>query len=1214
MTTQMPEERRVITVLFADLVGSTAIGERLDPEETRFVVADAIRRIVEAVEAFGGHVKDLAGDGVLAFFGAPVAHEDDAERGILAGLRVTSAIEAYAREVEMAWGISGFGVRVGVNTGPVVLGEIGGGSRVEYAAFGDAVNVAARLQSEADPGTVLVADATRRVVDVRFEWAERRELGLKGRDTAVTASVARRAVAGAAPPASALTTLVGRERELDTLGEAVERVAEGTGGVVLVTGEAGIGKSRLLLELRRRFVELDSPIGSPAWLEGRCVSYGESLSYWPFRDLLRGWIGVDPDDPELRVRLALRRRVTELFADETPEIYPYLGRLLDLALEPEAAARVGELSPEAIQYRTFEVIRTLVARLAARGPVALVIDDLHWADATSLQLAASLLGMTDEAAVLLVFAMRSERDRPAWHVRDQAATEVPHRMTELALAALGADAERRLLDELVGRDTLPPDIERRLLEEAEGNPFFLEELVRSIADAGALRRTDDGWAFDHEVELIVPSTVEQVILARIARLGPDARRVITAAAVLGRTFSLPLLEHVVEGDGVQATLTELQRLDLLRENRRWPQPEYRFKHALIQEAAYGTILMTNRRVLHRRAAEWLEARRAEGGEAPLGLLAHHWLGAEDEEQAIRALTLAGDHARQTWSLDEAVDHYQALLHLLERREERQGMALVLFKLALALHNALRFAEANAAYQRAFELWESPAPPARVDERLRVAALIVPSQPDPPRSYNLGDIRLQMALFDRLVERWPESTIVPSLAEHWEVSDDGLRYRFRLREGLKWSDGQPITASDVEFAVRRNVDPERPAVSAGIYHVIEGGRDFQLRQHKDPARIGVEAIDDRTVEFRLAAPAPYFMSVVNRPDSGPHPRHAIDRHGDAWLAPENQVVSGAFEQVERTAERVELVRRPGYGGARRGNVERVTIAPMTFSQMLEAYRRDELDLLDPRTARLSELNDWERKELILGPPAYLISVAFDFSDPVAGNLDMRRALAHAIDRAALDLAVSGGPHASLSVATGGIVPPALQGHTPEIALRYDPDLARDLVLRSGVDRIRVAVPEVNEEMRLVTDAWAEVLPIAVERVEVSAEQWRRAGSSFDFAPIGPHGWFPGYPDPEYFLRLLLHSDSHDITDRPEQRYRSAAFDDLIERARQERDGPKRLELFHTADRLAVTEDVALIPAFYGRNVYLVKPWVRGWWEFGKSWSSFADLSVDPDARS
>jgi ABC-type transport system substrate-binding protein/class 3 adenylate cyclase len=1207
----MPEERRVITVLFADLVGSTTLAERLDPDETRLIVAEAIRRIVEAVQAYGGYVKDLAGDGVLAFFGAPTAHEDDAERAVLAGLRITAALESYGREVEQAWGVGPLAVRVGVNTGPVVLGPVGGGQRVEYAAFGDAVNVAARLQAAAEPGMVLVAEATRRMVDALYAWDDARELTLKGHEATVRASSVRHPIAGAPRQRghAAQAGLVGRDRELTVLGEAVEGALAGTGSVLLLTGEAGIGKSRLLQELRERFTGASSPVGAPTWIEGRCVSYGESLAYWPFRDMLRSWLEVGADDPELRIRIALRRRTEALFGDRANEIYPYLGTLLELSLEPDALARVAELSPEALQYRTFEVVRTLFARLADDGPLAVVIDDLHWADATSIQLAISLLEVADEAAVMIVVAMRSERDRPSWQFREQAAGRFSHRLRELALEALGTDAERQLLTELVGEGTLPSHLESQILDQAEGNPFFLEELVGSIADAGALVRTEAGWHFDHEVELHVPESVEQVILARIARLHPQTRGVLTAAAVVGRNFGLSLVEHLADLDGeLRPALNELQRLDLVRESRRWPQPEYRFKHALIQEAAYGTIVASNRRSLHRRAAEWLERRRDEGAEPDLGLLAHHWLAAEDEDRAIHFLTLAGDRARERWSLDEAIGSYRALVPLLERRGERQAVALVLFKLALALHTALRFHEANEVYQRAFASWTPPAG-GTPEQTLRMASEGIARQPDPPRSYYLPDIRLQMALFDRLVERWPEATIVPSLAERWEISDDGLRYRFHLRDGLRWSDGVPLTAHDVVFGVRRNLDPDRPAMSVGIFYVLEGGQDYLFRRHADPDRIGVHALDNRTVEFRLAAPAPYFLSVVNRPDAGPQPRHAYERHGDAWLDPENQVVSGAFRQVERTEQIVVLERRSDADTPRSGNVERLEWRNLDTEAQAAAYAADELDLAEPPgRSEDPTLLDLAPQDVLLGPPAYLMSIAFDFGHPLTGNRDVRRALAHAIDREALERLTTG----AHSIATGGIVPPALQGHTPDIAPRFDPDRARQLIAASGVDRsIPLVIGDLGGSDRLeeLVSTWRSTLDLDVRLERIDMEAWRGADDRFAFGPITVHGWFPGYPDPEYFLRLLLHSDSRDITPNPRSRYRSDAFDALIERARQERDGPKRLELFHSADRLAVVEDAALIPLVYGRNTYMVKPWVHGWWEFGKSWTSYADLRIE-----
>ncbi|MBA3737225.1 MAG: AAA family ATPase, partial [Actinobacteria bacterium] len=357
----------------------------------------------------------------------------------------------------------------------------------------------------------------------------------------------------------------------------------------------GIGKTRLTSEFRAVFEEGSALRGRPRWLEGKCVSYGEPMTYWPFRDLVRSWLGVLADEPEMRVRVALRRNVERLFGDRAPELYPYLAAMLGLSLEPDAQERLSELSPEALQYRTFEVVRELLRRLAEDGPVAVALEDLHWADATSLQLLERLLPDTETSALLLILTLRQERDHPAWRLKENAARELPHRTTEVALEALSGDAGLDLLRSLVGSGTLPEDMERRILEHAEGNPFFLEELVRSLADAGSLEREGDTWRFDHEAEVEIPPTVEKVILARIDRLESQPHAVLMAASVLGREFGLPLLE-AVSGDGdVRPSLSSLMRLDLLREARRWPEPEYRFKHALIQEAAYRTLVVDERR-------------------------------------------------------------------------------------------------------------------------------------------------------------------------------------------------------------------------------------------------------------------------------------------------------------------------------------------------------------------------------------------------------------------------------------------------------------------------------------------------------------------------------------------------------------------------------------------------------------------------------------------
>ena len=380
-----------------------------------------------------------------------------------------------------------------------------------------------------------------------------------------------------------------------------------------------------------------------------------------------------------------------------------------------------------------------------------------------------------------------------------------------------------------------------------------------------------------------------------------------------------------------------------------------------------------------------------------------------------------------------------------------------------------------------------------------------------------------------------------------------------------------------------------------------------RRNEDADAIGVRALDDRTVEFRLAAPAPYFMGVMNRPDGGPQPRHAIERDGDAWTAIGSQVVSGAFRIASRTDDLLVLERRPEYEGPRPGNAARLEFVRSDVADAIEPYARDELDLVTVRyTPRLADLVPDVAADATPGAAAWSSYIAFDHSDPVLSNVDLRRALAHAVDRGVLDAEVP----ENFVVARGGIVPPALQGHTPDIVPAFDPDEARACLERSGVGDVRLQiggyVTWVHPFLETVTSMWRDVLGIESEIRPWTIEQASHATKLTELATIYVTGWLPGYADPEYFLRLLFHSDSR----TNEGGFSHAPFDELIERARQERSDRARLELFHEADRMAVAERIAVIPLVYGRSMAFVKPWVRGWWEFGKSSANFADLTIDP----
>ena len=488
------EARRTVTALFADVVGSTPLAETLDPEDFRAVVSEAVSLMATAVEAFGGTVEHVAGDGLLALFGAPRAHEDDAERAVLAGLRLVEDVNERASEMALERSIDPIAVRVGIETGLVVIGPL---ARVELTAMGDSVNTAARLQGQARAGTVLVGGRTRRLVDTAFEWGERRELSLKGKADPVIAVEALRHTERR--HAHAATALVGRERELARGLAALDEAAAGRGGVLAVIGEAGIGKSRLVAELSERWPQL-----APAdalWLDARCVSYGRTLPYLPFRGVL--------SDPGL-----------------VSEAGDLAGALAPLTGTGSHDWTLDAADPAGSRRRSFDAVRALMERRSTRGPLVLALDDAHWADASSVALAEHLLSGLGGLPILLVIAMRPEREGPGSALVGAARSVLGERMRELHLLPLRQDSDRQLLGELVGPAGLPEELERRVLARAEGNPFFLEELVRALTEAGALA--------DEEVEL--PDTIERLVLARIDRLPARTREIARAASVLGRQF------------------------------------------------------------------------------------------------------------------------------------------------------------------------------------------------------------------------------------------------------------------------------------------------------------------------------------------------------------------------------------------------------------------------------------------------------------------------------------------------------------------------------------------------------------------------------------------------------------------------------------------------------------------------------------------------------
>lgn len=693
-------ERRLVTAMFADLVGSTALATRLDAEDVWGVVAEAIARIVSIVEAEGGTVKDLAGDGVMALFGAPESHEDDAERAIRAGLRIARAIETFGATVAARWSVDGLSVRVGVETGPVVVGIVGAGSRTEYGAIGDAVNTAARLQAAAEPGTVLVGDATYRLAAARFGWGEATSLQLKGKAEPVVARRAERALPRRPTTLSATGDpgpFVGREAELAVLGEAAAELTAGRGGVVAVTGPAGLGKSRLMAELR----ETVRPM-QVVWLEGAATPADGSDPLGPMAAMVRRWLDADDaDDAVLRERLF--RRSSELL-DDPSAARDGLGLLLALEAQDPSKYR-DEPSVEALRETIAASLMEVIAAYARSRPVVLLLEDLHWAHAATIALAGRLAVGLADLPVLMIVTSRPDPGRTAAELVTAIGAGAGSWARTVELSPLSDRAARALIGGLLGPETLPLDVEGRILAIADGNPYFLGELLRSLIAAGALTRdAAGGWRWAHSASLDLPPTVEKVIASRIDALPQRAREVLRAAAVVGRRFPAAVVADVAGEDGELALGAVLDML--AEEELVVPAGDggYAFAHALVVDVAYAGLLKAQRRILHRRAAAAIERHYRDRLDAWAGTLARHLAAAGEPAKAADWAERSARRAAATAAHEQAAADYDVAARqlALSGRTDPRRWTLVQMELGEARTRSNDLDGAMEAFQAAAE--------------------------------------------------------------------------------------------------------------------------------------------------------------------------------------------------------------------------------------------------------------------------------------------------------------------------------------------------------------------------------------------------------------------------------------------------------------------------------------------------------------------------------
>jgi class 3 adenylate cyclase len=647
---QLVEERRVVTVLFADIVGFTTVSERLDPEDVRELSASVLARLAEAVALYGGTIDKFMGDAIMALFGAPTAHEDDPTRAVRAALAMHQAVSAL-RQLDRDGHELELRLRIGINSGEVIAGVRDVGGHREYSVFGDVVNTGARLQTAARPGGILLGEQTARQAGSVFDLQAVEPLVLKGKAQPVPAFEVRGTLAREVPALSPVADergkhpLVGRLGELREIRSHLQELAQGRGRLTMVTGEHGVGKSRLLAEAHDHALELGLH-----WVEAMAPSHAQGLSYRLIREILLRLLDIQPGGSEARLAEALETRLQRL---GLPELAAPLGLILGAEADTELTSG---LTAQQLQWRVVEATRKVLEAMLADRPLVLVLDSLQWADPSSIEILIEEMALTDEAPILFVYVFTPEPDAPSWQLKEQAARTYPHRYAEIVLGPLPEAAARELICGLLSCDDTPGPVSDLVFERTDGNPFFIEEVLRALVEGGALRHDGDRWVSDADIrELEIPNTLLATVMARIDRLPAGVRRTLQIAAVIGREVSERVLRRVVDGGPeVDRHLREALRAGLLREEAVIPERRYAFTQALIHEAALRSLLVRRRREIHVQVGWALEEIYADNLEPQYGELARHFWEGESWERAFRYSRLTAEQAAAAYANDEAI--------------------------------------------------------------------------------------------------------------------------------------------------------------------------------------------------------------------------------------------------------------------------------------------------------------------------------------------------------------------------------------------------------------------------------------------------------------------------------------------------------------------------------------------------------------------------------
>ena len=714
-------ERKQVTVLFCDMKGFTPISEKLGPDTLYDVMDQVYEILMRQVHDFGGTVNEMTGDGIMALFGAPVALEEAPQRAIRASLSIHREMANLTDRLRKTKDdLPPIRMRIGIHTGPVVVGSLGDDLRVEFKAVGDTVVLAARLEQIAEAGQTYVSRDVFRVTEGYFDFETLEPTMVKGKSEPV--QVYRVTGTKETPERSVGigSSLVGREKELNRLELQIHRLINGTGGIVTITGEAGIGKSRLMAELRRK-----EAVNKTMLLEGRTLSIGRSLSFYPIIDALKHWSQIREEDTDAESQRKLEKAIRTIHPEEVNEVFPFIATLMGMKLTGKHAQRMKGIEGESLEKLIFKNMREIIIRGSELRPTVIYIEDFHWVDTSSLELIEALFRLVEEYRILFILVFRPGYADTGERIIKSIEENYPSHWTKIDQEPLNDTESEMLLSNLLRIKGLPLNIRDQILQRSGGNPFFIEEVVRSLIDEGAVVLKNGDYEVTEKVkQVVIPQSIHALIMTRIDRLDESTKNLVRMASVIGRNFFYRVLTEVASNiEEIDRRLDYLKEIQLIRERKRMEELEYLFKHALAQEAAYESIMIQRRKELHNKVARSIEKVFTERLHEFYGMLSYHYSMGEDLDKAEEYMIKAGEEAMKAAASSEALDYFQQALSIYRskfgEKASPEKIAMLEKNIAHALLNRGRNLESADYFTRVLEYYGETLPETRFGVAMKV---------------------------------------------------------------------------------------------------------------------------------------------------------------------------------------------------------------------------------------------------------------------------------------------------------------------------------------------------------------------------------------------------------------------------------------------------------------------------------------------------------------